>query len=1118
MYSRLKWQNLYRTKLAADLTPITQGAWDDPTTEFSFDVEVAPAVSKWYVYIDFTKDAKRDLIYFHRKSGTTLYYYRGNRDLESNGVYGITHTKGSFLQLNDVDKWIDRTFDTVDDLWYIDVISNKKIKIFGGTTYFKWVQKVVADTAFQTLADGTRYAVLDYSDETLKFVAAVDYDSHLWFATVIMASWAVSSITNHKWEQLHANKTTLDLFVKDWTRVRYNTFLVWDVLWPWSSTDNNIVTMDGATGKKVKDSGKSISTDWTFASNSDNKVPTEKAVKTYADTKIPFSYLQTIISTPWSNTKVPTEKAIIDFFNSLPPWPAWPAWQGITTVDIIFDDHANDLPSDTSVQIDWHTVITWDLVYVKDCSDALKIWNIYEATVIWTTITWVFSSTPVPWSFIYSINGTVYGNTIITNGTTTVMWISKLIDLTDVDIPVLNDQRIIYRDAAAVKFKLKASPSAWMTKPSDLDAINSVVDWYVAKKAAGVDKFERSASIDNIWNNYLILTGTMAGTPPDVDITDTRITDTTPYLVFFETQPVGNITRTLTNGNLHIESDDNADTLDVKVVFMGIWPARQYMKWVFAFTGTTHQILDPRIIASSAVVAMPRPTPVGYITGSTDVGEINFSSTGTEIWVIVDYVVFNDGVAFSDWMAYNATLSDDDIMFRKNSATGVDEAFKVSDLTTNASSQSAYDTSGTSSAYTVTIPNVPSYADNTIFMVRFHTTNVANATLNVNSLGDIPMLDLNGNMLIADILNTNNTYLIRYESSNGKMYVAEMLNVWATNNYQSNFLDLQPIETGRTDFPLTWMTTPAWTIYDWTRYIYITDETNNKVYKFDTRTNTMWPNVNVWARARWIIIDWWYIYVSCSDWNRIDKIDISTFTNVGNVGTSTSPQDMCVVGWFLYTACNWANKVDKINLTTFTNVGNVWTGTMLLYFWQWLASDWTYLYVWCSVSNRIDKIDLSTFTNIWNVSVWTAPNNILYYNWFLYVSCETWDRVDKIDTTTFLNVASVGWLDDPRPQWALVYNNYLYISCRWTDTIEKINLTTFLKEWVWVVVATDPWEIELVWAYLYALNQTSISLSRLWLNTLSAPSTWMFRLYFKTNWKLYRMDDTGAEELIGTQS
>jgi hypothetical protein len=62
----------------------------------------------------------------------------------------------------------------------------------------------------------------------------------------------------------------------------------------------------------------------------------------------------------------------------------------------------------------------------------------------------------------------------------------------------------------------------------------------------------------------------MAGTPPEVDIADTRITDTTPYLVFYETEPVGQITRTLTNGNLNIVSDDNADTLDVKVLFWNI--------------------------------------------------------------------------------------------------------------------------------------------------------------------------------------------------------------------------------------------------------------------------------------------------------------------------------------------------------------------------------------------------------------------------------------------------------------------------------------------------------------------------------------------------------------------
>lgn len=51
---------------------------------------------------------------------------------------------------------------------------------------------------------------------------------------------------------------------------------------PASSTAGDIVTFSGTTGKVVQDSAVVISTDGTFASNSDGKVPTEKAVKTYA--------------------------------------------------------------------------------------------------------------------------------------------------------------------------------------------------------------------------------------------------------------------------------------------------------------------------------------------------------------------------------------------------------------------------------------------------------------------------------------------------------------------------------------------------------------------------------------------------------------------------------------------------------------------------------------------------------------------------------------------------------------------------------------------------------------------------------------------------------------------
>lgn len=56
-----------------------------------------------------------------------------------------------------------------------------------------------------------------------------------------------------------------------------------DVVGPASSVDNNIATFSGLTGKVIQDSGKAFSIDGTLASNSDNKIPTEKAVKTYAD-------------------------------------------------------------------------------------------------------------------------------------------------------------------------------------------------------------------------------------------------------------------------------------------------------------------------------------------------------------------------------------------------------------------------------------------------------------------------------------------------------------------------------------------------------------------------------------------------------------------------------------------------------------------------------------------------------------------------------------------------------------------------------------------------------------------------------------------------------------------
>ena len=55
---------------------------------------------------------------------------------------------------------------------------------------------------------------------------------------------------------------------------------------PVSATSGNIATFNGVSGKVIQDGGKAVSTDGTFASNSDSKLPTEKATKTYVDAAI----------------------------------------------------------------------------------------------------------------------------------------------------------------------------------------------------------------------------------------------------------------------------------------------------------------------------------------------------------------------------------------------------------------------------------------------------------------------------------------------------------------------------------------------------------------------------------------------------------------------------------------------------------------------------------------------------------------------------------------------------------------------------------------------------------------------------------------------------------------
>lgn len=65
---------------------------------------------------------------------------------------------------------------------------------------------------------------------------------------------------------------------------------------PASATSGNLPTFNGTSGKILQDSGVAISTDGTLASNSDAKVPTEKAVKTAISLKATLLAAATLVA------------------------------------------------------------------------------------------------------------------------------------------------------------------------------------------------------------------------------------------------------------------------------------------------------------------------------------------------------------------------------------------------------------------------------------------------------------------------------------------------------------------------------------------------------------------------------------------------------------------------------------------------------------------------------------------------------------------------------------------------------------------------------------------------------------------------------------------------------
>lgn len=191
-------QNLYSSQLA-DIVPAIWTTWNR-LDEFTINVFWAPTTNTWWIFLDFEDPTKRDLIFFHSRTGNELKYYRMNRDLLGIWANNVNHNKSASVRMNDIAEWMNYISQNVEDFWYIQQWWNwnNAIKVaWWKLTFWLWTFTAV-DTVISALVDGTREVVFDYTDWLIKTITTANLWNLTWLRlwTVVVASASITSITD----------------------------------------------------------------------------------------------------------------------------------------------------------------------------------------------------------------------------------------------------------------------------------------------------------------------------------------------------------------------------------------------------------------------------------------------------------------------------------------------------------------------------------------------------------------------------------------------------------------------------------------------------------------------------------------------------------------------------------------------------------------------------------------------------------------------------------------------------------------------------------------------------------------------------------------------------------
>lgn len=219
-------ENLYKSRVVNPIPPIS--AVGNPKDEYEILCEKAPKFDKGWVFVDFDSQDKnkRDLIFFHKKKGNTIYYYRKNRDLLENGSKNLRHEDWASIQMNDVSEWINNLSVNVDDFWYIEVDSEKttNIIVYGGVANIFGKLKTIWDTEIKLSSTGENFVFFDYKLQEIKSYTEKELDEKIGMriAKITTKDGKIVKVEDQRAIQFSKEFDT-SIFVENW-----GVYSIWD--------------------------------------------------------------------------------------------------------------------------------------------------------------------------------------------------------------------------------------------------------------------------------------------------------------------------------------------------------------------------------------------------------------------------------------------------------------------------------------------------------------------------------------------------------------------------------------------------------------------------------------------------------------------------------------------------------------------------------------------------------------------------------------------------------------------------------------------------------------------------------------------------------------------------